>query len=546
MDRASPIGKPDIRWPLAAMAVVIAMQLSMVFTRSVNWDEFHHYAIIKAAFDGADVPAWQSPFLILFGWTPRLDGTAIDHIRAIRLLTLPFELVIAGSIYLASRAFVDRATAIVTVLAYLGAGYVFTNMLVLRADPVATALGMSAIAILLRVPLRLISLSLAAALIALAFVSTVKSVFYLFPIAGALWLRWDTIAPWLCRLILVACSLAALTGAAILFMPPDTIASATVQGLQQLLVGSAQRMFGGGLFPMAGFLVSQLTRAPFLTAAFVGGLGLILHRCRGDRRQLALLLFAVPFATAIIYLNSFPYNFVFTIAPAMIVASLGIDWALRRYNPVIVTVALLANAVLLCALEHRAPARNQRLLEKAVHQMFPQPVAVLDNSGMIGDFPRAYPSYLSGWGMANYHAAGQPIIVQTLERVTAPVLLPNSPALESAMTGEKLEDAFLPDDVAVLRNNYIRHWGNVFVAGKHITPGANRITAHFAVPGPYTLEGATITVDGRELRPGETVELTRGAHDIQPNASNPSTLRWGDHLPVPGFDPPDGAMFTNY
>jgi hypothetical protein len=98
-----------------------------------------------------------------------------------------------------------------------------------------------------------------------------------------------------------------------------------------------------------------------------------------------------------------------------------------------------------------------------------------------------------------------------------------------------------------LRENYIPHWGQVWVAGKRIAKGAGTRELTVAVPGMYTLEGASVAVDGRPLRVGQRVELSRGAHLVTANAVSDATLRWGDHLPVPAHPAPrPSALFTDY
>ena len=177
--------------------------------------------------------------------------------------------------------------------------------------------------------------------------------------------------------------------------------------------------------------------------------------------------------------------------------------------------------------------------------MFPEPVAYVDFAGVIGDAPRVLPFLTSGWGLDGYRRAGRDLVVERMAHEPVPLVIANHAVIESAVTGERGPEALRVRDRAILHDNFIQHWGPVWVAGKRIEPSRTTGMMEIAVPGTYTLEGAAITIDGRSIQPGEFVTLGRGPHPLRSDPRAASTLRWGQNLPRPSFASP-GTLFTEY
>jgi hypothetical protein len=137
--------------------------------------------------------------------------------------------------------------------------------------------------------------------------------------------------------------------------------------------------------------------------------------------------------------------------------------------------------------------------------------------------------------------------------VRPPVLvIASHPALQVALDGVTGPDgvgpgALLPADAAFLRENFIPHWGPIWVAGKVLPPsGAGEQAFTIAIPGPYTVESAApVAIDGESTAPGAVVTLSRGLHHLTANAS-PVRLRWGDHLSRPSTPPPEGPLYWGF
>lgn len=534
-------------WPLLALAAVVAIQAAMVSTRSINWDEFFHYSLIEAHSRGETVTRLQAPFVPLFAWVTDLAGNSVEHIRSIRLMMLPFELAILAAVYGCSRAFVGRGDALLTTLAYVAGGFVLTQMLVLRADPMATALAMSALWLVLHRAGQIAALALAALLLVIAVVCTIKSVFYIFPLAGALLLRRAAFTPRVQRLALATGVIGMFAAVAILVLGQGAFLPQPLAEARTLALASWDRMFGAGLFPNGVYLIGQFARAPFLAAMFVAGCVALWRAPLPRLDRMALFLFLVPLASAIAYRNSYPYHFVFTLAPAMVVAARGAQIARARYGMAACALALLANAAVLAILDDRDTARAQFATVEGVHRIFPDPVVYFDNSGIMGDFPRGVPQFASGWALAGYRDRHRPIYAEAMEQAPVPLLIPSAALVHAVEATPAPEaDSLLPRDARMIRENYIPHWGAVYVAGKVIAPGATARRMNIAVPGRYTVERAAITLDGRRVQPGMVVDLPRGNHSVTPDPAATSILRWGDHLPRPDFAPPTAPLANGY
>ena len=89
------------------------------------------------------------------------------------------------------------------------------------------------------------------------------------------------------------------------------------------------------------------------------------------------------------------------------------------------------------------------------------------------------------------------------------------------------------DDKATLRDNYIPHWGPIWVAGKSIVAPVQDAKITILVPGLYTVEGGAVSIDDRHVAAGDTLTLVRGEHRITAEKPGVVRLRWGSHLNRP-------------
>ncbi len=524
---------------VAAIVLTVLMQVELVFGKSVNWDEYLHYSLIHKHFRGEDVQWLQTPFVQLYGWVPGLPGSTVDHIQLIRLMQLPFELLTLAVIFDSVRRMAGKHVALVTTLAYLTGGYIFLHAFALRADIIATALFMAALWIALWRPLRLAEIAAVLVLGALAYVATIKTVLLAPAFLGVLLMRREEL-PWLTnRLILAIAGGSAAVLGALAF-------SGISPQLSQIAASSWNWMFSAGLFPQGVYLSRQILNSVILAVLVLLTPMLLWKGRKTIPHAGALACFLLPVLSVAIYRNSYPYYYCFIMAPAMISLAPAVKAGMDRYGGKALVLFLVLNAAVLSLMQDRSVTANQQAIEAGVREIFPQPVHYIDEAGVIGDYPRTIARFSSGWALAGYRAQGIPQYTNRITELPTPMLIRNTYALDRIDEPEQDGASLLPEDARTLSENFVQHWGEVYVAGRHVAAGTAPETIMIYAPGPYTVEEAALVIDGLDHQPGDVVTLAQGEHDVIPSPYADATLRYGDHLPRPDHPWPDGDFFTAY
>jgi hypothetical protein len=271
-----PADPGEQRTVLAVLAAVLLLQIELVFSRPVNWDEFYHLSLVHAQAQGRMSEFLQVLHIRLLGWLPLLGLDEIGQIRAARLVMLGCELVTLTAIYALARRFAHRRLALLAPLLYLSAGFVFQHGMSFRADPLVTALLMGALWLLLTGRLRLAALASIALLLALAVLATIKAVLFAPAFAGIAWLRIQQ-APnrrdTLVRMIAIGLFAAILLGLFTALVQMGA-APAAASSAKSTLSASGSMLLAEGLFPRWHYLLLAIGTAPVLAAAMAATVGL--------------------------------------------------------------------------------------------------------------------------------------------------------------------------------------------------------------------------------------------------------------------------------
>jgi hypothetical protein len=527
------------KWLVLVFALAILLQLELVFSRPVNWDEFFHLSEAHAFHQGRLTEALQVLYARAFFWLPMLPLDAVDQIRVARLVMLGFELVTLTAIYAMASRFAGRLPAGLAALAYVTGGYVFEHGFSYRADPMAAALLMGALWILLASRLDAKAILGAALLAGLAALTTIKIILYAPAFAGVAWLRWheaDRSRDMAMRL--AACGVAALLfaglfiGATILSLP-----DAGGHTAAKTVSTSGMMMFDRGLFPQWGYGVLAVLSAPLLAVVLIVTPFAMGETALSRPQRVALVGLMLPLASLLFYQNAYPYFYAYILPPVMVAAALGIGALIARFPAKALSAALLANALIVSLATPREVLPTQRAVLAAAHEIFPEPVAYFDFPGMIVDFPKAN-VFMTTWGIRKYRAGHEDSFVDVMARQTVPLLVVNQAQIEQNQSGAGPWEGFLPADGKALREGFIPHWGPLWVAGRRFPADAPAGSFDIYAPGLYTVEGAAVRIDGRLYAVGQTVDLARGAHRFEPGGRGEALLRWGDHLhrPAQAFD----------
>ena len=530
---------------LAAIAAILGAQLWLVFHVNINWDEFYYLSHIHAHLNGTLARPLQTFYVHLLSWLAGLPADEIGQITAGRLFMLACELGTVALIYGIARQFVKPYAALVGVLAYLASIWTLNHGMSFRADPLVAFLLMSSVYVLMASSLKAWQLGVAALCGALAVLITIKSVLYLPAFAAALVWRLQDREQRAANALRIG--VAALTGCACLVALYFWHAGQLNAGSGAVSTGSAGDVFKV-TFSDQNFLprIDEVTRwfgANLVALMLVAG-GLA-HK--GWPRTITLALLVAPLLSVLFYRNAFAYFFPFIIPPVMVVAAVGVPLIAKRR---VVLIGLIGCLVFGAGLEFKRGLDRgqtaQRQTLEAVHAMFPKPVRYIDRSAMVGSFPRSG-FFMSTWGIETYKRRGKAIFGDILRTEKPVMLITNSPTLQAAMHDlqvDRPEFALFADDAAVLRDNFVHHWGDIWVAGKRLEASATPHRFDIAIDGVYTLEGeAGVQLDGRTVAPGTTVELTQGEHVVSASGPGEIVLRWGDNLHRPDHQPSDQKIF---
>jgi hypothetical protein len=249
---------------------------------------------------------------------------------------------------------------------------------------------------------------------------------------------------------------------------------------------------------------------------------------------------------------------------AIIPGAVAVDRFVARVAVLGGTQASIAMAAILTiagtgyALNYMSKLPDQTVAQaetvRVVHAMFPVPVPYIDRNSMIASFPKVG-FFMSTWGLESYRAANRPIMADLLARRAPPLLIANTLALDLSQPDEDESKnnpySLLPADMDILKENFIHHWGAIYVAGKSLSlaAGAGTQTFEILIPGLYTLEvEGMVILDGALHSPGVHVDLTRGSHRMAAPAGQALqvTLRWGRDLFLPAYAPSTQPIYTGF
>ena len=120
----------------------------LAWTRNVNWDEFYFLSLVHEHLNGRLDRPMQTGFVHGFGWLARLPGDEMDQIFIARLVMTALFATTAYSVHRIAAHLSDRASADVAVLAFITSGFALAHGTSFRADPIAAALLMGALAMM--------------------------------------------------------------------------------------------------------------------------------------------------------------------------------------------------------------------------------------------------------------------------------------------------------------------------------------------------------------------------------------------------------------
>lgn len=496
-----------IRGALIAAFCVLAV---LAYTHNVNWDEFYYLSQVHAHLDGRLDRPLQTIHVHFFGWLAWLPGDEMTQIFAGRLVMMLCLGLTAGAIWHIARNLVGEhgsrsVAAGVAVLAFLSSGYALGHGASFRTDPIAAALLMVSLAVVMTGPISSPQIVLVAALSALALLVTIKSALYFPAILGAMvWRAGERgmILRMLFAAVLAvgfAVALYLWHASGIVQVAGNDAAATTNNALKTTLLEA-------GLAPRGSeaLLWALLSFAPLALVA----IGIV--KSPSTRLRVVLILFALPLILSVLfYRNAFAYFFPFIVPPLMLAVAVGAArlGAMGRLNTFIALMMLSGGWQAVTSFAEDARLQRDTIAE--VHRLFPDPVAYIDQNAMISSFPREV-FFMSSWGMSRYRAAGEPVMADLIDRTEPPLLLASRQNLYRAMTDPVVIDdpnLLMPEDIGVLRDTYVHYSGAIWLAGRQVMLGDRPMTLSMPFPGRYRLQSpVAVDIDGDTIADGQVID----------------------------------------
>ena len=534
---------------LALMGTILLLQLHLQSVQKINWDEFFYLSHIYEARAGHLDDTLQMGHVYLFRWLTHITGGEMVQITIGRVVMWAVQLATLTLIVATARAFMSLTSALFAGLSFLGIGFVFIHGTSFRTDPLAALCMMYAIYIFTASELNrpdLMGLSVA---LALGAIVTIKVVLFAPLLAVlAIW-RLRNSSDVRQKFIHFTCSAA---GAVILFLTALWLHKWQLNDVQTPqnatnLTSIFETVFlSGGIFPRADIMRVGMFTGLLPTIMIFGGTLLCLWgvlKNNEDRVTYCIILaMGLPLLSFVFCRNAYPYFYAFIFPSSVLLAGYFIE---KLKISSILTAALAAlmtlNICLLYLGRKTQTQFEQAQTLTAIHDIFPEPVNYFDRSSMVASFPKAG-IFMSSWGLRSYLLKGESVFLRELNNKTIPLVVDNSPVLSAALRGEP--SGLSEKDAKALRDNYIHHWGHIWVAGKEMNITLDSSDFFILIPGVYTVETeGEVLINQQPFKAGEHVNLSRGTHKISSVGENKITLRWGNNLIRPEYQPSEKPIF---
>ena len=547
-------------WPLAVIALLLVLQFSMIFTRSINWDEFYWNYEIEAFVKGGVSRPLQTLHARLFSWLPGRPGNAVDHIVMARCFMFACEIATLCFIAGIAQRFTGRANAYLCALAYLSAGYVFQHGFSLRSDPMVTAALTGALYILARLKVTTMSVLCFGLLAGSAPLITIKCILYLPAFATLFWLRLSEsersiarpgrfalypLAAIIAFAIIYLAHSATMPAAALIASSGGDAATSAAKASGEMIGASIRAMFFIGTPPYLPMMIKSASISPAFFVLLLLSPYAVWRITLAGPEKLALSGLLSVILTLFFYRNSAAYYYVFVLAPVAAAFGPSLSLARKRVPVWALSAIFLVFALLVFANEDRTAIDRQRQTLDAVHRIFPDPVSYFDHNGMIGGFHKMN-LLMTPWGMEQYRASRENSYRSAMQSRPVPLLLENDALLTEVMRGDRPAGILSADDVAALRGNYLRYWGPVWIAGKRVPGSVPSVRTEFLVPGDYQVVGSPLRIDGLVYNRGSIVFIDRGMHVLSAQGDRDTLLLWADAAEPPSAHPPRGDLFVGF
>ncbi len=550
------------------LLLAVASRFSVAFQYEINWDEFHFLSIVHQYENNSLTSNLQTFHSYFFTWVSWVAGNEVDQIVSARIMMVSLQLATGFFIFAIARKFTTVNAALFAVISYFSVSYIIRTGGSFRYDPIATFCLMGSLYLVLARASSLKNSIVAGILIAVAQLVTIKSALY-FPTIGIVVVSMLIDSSFskqnlqrffaLCLSFIITFFLLYTIHKSNLNIPESTSATASMSGAMNKVINH------NNLFPRwSTLLLSFIIDIAYWITLF-SGLKVALAEYRKSIRfsrveAIIIVSMILPLTTVFFYRNAFPYFYAFMLAPASILCGVAWDalpWKknAKRSNCIaIIALFLMSTSIVFHGFINPFTKNldRQRKLVEVVHRAFPDPTPYFDRCSMVSSYPQVG-FFMSTWVLGDYKNRGTPQLKESIENNKPPFFIANIGPLDfmdKTPIFQNPKYTILDDDKKALVENYIHHWGELYVAGRHIKLSKTNPESRFPllIFGEYTLEGpSTVFIDGVKVVPGDSVYLSDDTHIMSMDqATGDYTLRWGKQLYRPQSPPIEMAIFNGY
>lgn len=537
----------------------IILKYIALYKLPINQDEYFYLSKIFDYQRGSLSEPFQTFHVHFFGWITLIKADEIKLLFIIRNLMFVLFLSSCIFIYFIGNKFINRTGCFFAILCYFSLSYTIFHGASFRSDTISTFLFLLALLFILR-DNSFISVFIAGIALSLSFLITIKSIFYIITAFIVLYLYENEKTRRLKKTILLT-SITLLGSFSFYFLHTILINYNKAGGGGTFIKSSATKVFNNPIFPQFWALKLSFIYDQIIWLLFFYGLLVIWKRNYLGMNKL-LLAFVLPITTIVFYRNSFPYYYVFIFAPSILICGvvahdLAEDSNLSKsLRPLLTSLAIyfLVYAhfiVFYSAATITRTIDSQKTFITHIHKMFPNPVPYIDGCSMISSFPKMG-FFMSSWGMGDYLRNNVPIMKGIVIEHQPKLLIANVPALDISKERLDVVDesnySLLEEDWHFLKDNFIKHWGPLYIPGKRIQLeiSQNSKVIELFISGYYLIEsGSEIQINELECKDGDILFLEKGYHEFYSNTV-PTTITIKINVPVVNFhdEPIDGNLFV--
>jgi len=538
---------------LGFLALIALLQVLMVFRFEVNWDEFFLLDWVYKWNSGELDLVLQTIYFRAFTWLPATSDNEVLQIVSARVVMFVCLGACSGFIYSICRKFTSTTVALLSLILFLTMTFIFRNATSFRTDMLVTVILMGVLWCLVTPVLTWKRVLVSGVFLGLAGMVTIKAIFYTPIIATILLAHWGY-SNWRFSVFLKSTAtgaVALLTFISLYILHGLGLESSTSSSafITNSVSGS---LFDAGIFPQNNALSIAITSNPVVFTILLLGISRSFMKIREPSNRWAYLVALsciFPFLTIIFYRHAHPYFYTFMLAPATLLLAIGLNDSWLKRQIIVTTVLILVLFASTVSITLRSLSQNldtQKQVLNTIHKLFPNPTPYIDRCAMVASYPK-FGLFMSQWVMGDYQKTNKAIMENILTSNQPKFILANIGGLDlDKITGRK-HRRLLKADEELLQQNYISHWGPIYVAGKTIALSDDKpIDVQIYISGPYGVESVyPIQFNGAIYQPGDIIALEQGMHRLSSKETQTITLRW-NKLDRPDTPAPKKKLFYGF